>query len=135
MSRLFTFTIISLFFASSSVAQNQTEPYTLRSDQTEIRVWTSGSTTYARVKATFPDTSYYVDWGQVTSMDNFFSVDLPGTHSLGISFPEVTELSHIYELGTLASGSYTFNVSSRGAVVKALQFDRDQSVDHWEAVS
>ena len=136
MPRLFTPTIICLLlFASSSFAQNQTEPYILRSDQTEIRVWTSGPTTYARVKATFPDTSYYVDWGQVTSMNNVFSVDLPGTHSLGISFPEVTELSHVYELGTLASGSYTFNVSSRGAAVKSLQFDRDQSVEHWEALS
>jgi len=76
-----------------------------------------------------------VDWGQVTSTNNFFSVDLPGTHSLGISFPDVTELSHVYELGTLASGSYTFNVSSRGVVVESSQFDRDQSVEHWEVVS
>src|SRR5207302_6385153 len=120
MPRLFTPTIICLLlFASSSFAQNQTEPYTLRSDQTEIRVWTSGSATYARVKATFPDTGYYVDWGQVTRTSNFFNVDLRGTHSLGISFPDVIELSHVYELGTLASGSYSFDVSSRGTAVKS----------------
>ena len=117
MSRLFMPTIICLLlFASPSFAQNQTEPYTLTPAQTRVWIWTSGSTTYAEVRATFPEPNYSLDWGQATSTNDVLTVDIPGTHYLGVTFGVVTELSHVYQLGTLASGNYTFAVTSRARV-------------------
>ena len=136
MRALFFATIICLLvFARPSFAQlPPAGPYTLSSGQTEIRVWTSGSTTYARVKVTFGDGGYGLDWGQVTSTNNNFMVDIPASYSGG-GTTEIVEVSHVYQLGTLASGTYSFSVTSRGTAVKRLQFDRDQSIEHWQAVS
>ncbi len=130
-----------LFFASSSAsvrAQQETfVPITLNAAQTEIHLWTSGAgVTYARVKLTFAHGGFRVtDWGEPTRNGNNFAVDIKPEQWTGLSTQAIMYLTHVYELGTLPSGSYSFNVNSRGAAVRSEQFDPSQIVEHWQLVA
>ncbi|HEX8284081.1 MAG TPA: DUF4214 domain-containing protein [Pyrinomonadaceae bacterium] len=123
--------------APNATAQTETyEPYILRADQTDVRVWTSGETTHARVVLTFPTGGFRVTQvGPVTRQGNELSVDFVIDRWTGATTQAVVVKEYFFDLGALAPGAYTFTVKSRGANVKSASFDPSQIVEHWEETS
>jgi hypothetical protein len=130
---LITALFLLLFVALPASAAEEWLPYQPTPEETEIHVWTSGSTTLARVKFTFRDCgTRIIDWGSVQRSGNDFSVDIKAERWTGIVCLAITTAEHIYDLGTLSPGAYTFTVKSRGATIESSQFDPSQVVEHWE---
>jgi hypothetical protein len=124
---------LSLFVSLSARATEEFVPYQPTPAETEIHVWTSGNTTFARVKFTFRDCGpRIIDWGSVERSGNDFSVDVKAERWTGVVCAAITTYEHIYSLGTLAPGAYTFTVKSNGANILSRQFDPVQAVEHWE---
>jgi hypothetical protein len=81
-------------------------------------MWTQGNTSYAFVKLTFPDDGYRVaDWGQVFS--GFGANALIERNAATVSVPITT--AHIYNLGTLANGNYSFTFTSNRSAPQTAQ--------------
>jgi hypothetical protein len=99
---------------------------------TQIKVWTSGGNTYAKVLLTFPTGGWRVDWGQVTKAGNNFTADARVERYNGITTQAITYKENTYNLGALDPGSYTFTFKSYGVVMKSVQFDPTQVIEHWE---
>jgi hypothetical protein len=131
--RVLIVSILLLLFLSLSIRAEEYVPYQPLPSETEIHPWTSGSTTFVRVKFTFRDCgSRIIDWGTVERSGNDLSVDIKADRWTGVVCLAITTYEHVYELGTLAPGTYTFTVKSRGATIKSEQFDPAQIVEHWE---
>jgi len=124
---------------SAHAQVDQWVPYTIQPHQcTELRVWTSGDMTHARVVLTLPDLGYRItDWGQVERQGNGLSVDIKAEDWTGGSGQMIQVLEQFYDLGPLPSqpGAYSFTVRSRGAQVCRVDFDPTQIVEHWEEAS
>ena len=137
-----TLAIIFWLLAMTVSAHAQAEqwvPHTIPPQQlTELRVWTSGDRTHARVLVTFPDLGYRItDWGTVERQGRSLSIDIKAERWTGGSGQAIQVLEQFYDLGTLPSetGTFTFTVKSRGALVKSVEFDPRQIVEHWEETS
>jgi len=92
--------------------------------QAEVRTWTLSDATSVYVKIIFADASYRVaDWGQAARSGTDFVVNLvvertPGAATVAAQ----TTTAHIYALGALAAGNYTFTVNNGGTLVKSQAF-------------
>jgi hypothetical protein len=90
---------------------------------TDIVISTSGGNTSAEVKLTCPNTGYRVtDWGAVARTDNQFSVDAKVERWTGVSAQMIMTITHVYALGAISPGTYSFAVKVYGSVVKTQQF-------------
>ena len=90
---------------------------------TEILISTNGGNTSADVRLTVPNAGFRVaDWGVVTRMDREFSVDAKVERWTGVSAQVITTLTHVYALGALAPGVYSFAVKAYGTVLGRVQF-------------
>ena len=132
--RAFTVLILLLFFVVLPArAAEEYLPYQPTPAETEIHVWTSGNTTLARVKFTFRDCgSRVIDWGAVERQGNNLSVDIKAERWTGVVCLAITTAEHIYNLGQLQPGAYTFTVKSRGTPIESAQFNPAEIVEHWE---
>jgi hypothetical protein len=99
---------------------------------TQIKVWTSGGNTYAKVVLTFPTGGWRVDWGQVTKSGNNFTAEARVERYNGPTTQAITYKENTYNLGALEPGSYTFTFKSFGVAMKSVQFDPAQVIEHWE---
>lgn len=130
---LATFIFLLLLTVLPARAAEEWLPYTPTPAETEIHVWTSGSKTFARVKFTFSACgTRIIDWGEVERNGNNLSVDIKMERWTGIVCVAITTAENIYDLGTLAPGTYTFTVKSRGKTIESAQFDPAQVVERWE---
>lgn len=90
---------------------------------TDIVIATAGGNTSAEVKLTCPNTGYRVlDWGQVGRTDNEFFVDAKVERWTGMSAQMITTIAHVYALGAIPPGTYSFAVKVYGSVVRRQQF-------------
>ncbi|HYG81517.1 MAG TPA: DUF4214 domain-containing protein, partial [Pyrinomonadaceae bacterium] len=132
-------TLLLLAAAPPAPAQTETfEPFALRADMTDVRVWTSGERTHARVVLTFPMGGFRVtDVGPVRRQGNDVSVDFTIDRWTGPVTQALVVREFFFDLGALPSepGTFTFTVKSRGANVKSVAFDPRQVVEHWEEAS
>ncbi|HKR00589.1 MAG TPA: hypothetical protein VJT09_07940 [Pyrinomonadaceae bacterium] len=130
--------LLSLAFLSLSAprALAQTEKWEPATTgfATEIKVWTSGGNTFAKVRLTFPSGGWRVDWGQLTRTGNNFVADARVERWTGVSTQAIVIKENDYNLGALAPGTYTFTFNSYGVAVKSLQFDPSQVSERWEPV-
>jgi hypothetical protein len=99
---------------------------------TQVKVWTSGGNTYAKVLLTFPTGGWRVDWGQLTRVGNTFTADARVDRYNGLTTQAITYKENTYNLGALEPGTYTFTFKSHGVVMKSQQFDPSKVVEHWE---
>jgi hypothetical protein len=98
-------------------------PFIPAAQQTDLDILSCGGRTFAKVKLTFNDGGYRVtDWGQPARAGSDFSVDIKAERWTGISIQVITFAEYVYDLGTLAPGTYNFNLTSRGTLVKSKQF-------------
>jgi hypothetical protein len=96
----------------------------LTSDRVGVAIYTSSDgSTHSKIGLYFPDTGYSVtNWGEVTRSGNDFSIDIKAEHFTGESVAHTTLVDHDYQLGTLASGSFTLTVKMYGTTVKTQAF-------------
>jgi len=89
-------------------------------NQIELDVLSCGDKSFAKVRITFNDSGYRVaDWGQVEKSNNNLSVDIKAERMVGgLSAQVITSFDRVYDLGTLAPGTWNFIVKSRGATLK-----------------
>lgn len=123
-SRPLMFVALVFFFcaAHTTVVGETWEPVST-GFATDIAISTSGGNTSAEVKLTCPNTGYRVtDWGSVVRTDNEFSVDAKVERWTGVSAQMIITITHVYSLGALAPGTYSFAVKAHGSVVKTQQF-------------
>jgi uncharacterized protein (TIGR03437 family) len=121
-----------LFSANNIHAQTETwEPATTRFT-TEIKVWTSSGSTYAKVRLTFSTGGYRVDWGQIVRTGNNFVADARVERWTGMTTQAITFKENTYNLGALSPGSYTFTFKSYGVAQKSQQFDPSLIAERWE---
>src|SRR5687768_18164789 len=115
--------LLLLLAAAAPPASAQTEtfePFALRADMTDLRVWTSGEKTHARVVITFPTGGYRVNSaGPVTRQGNDVSVDYVIDRWTGGTTQSLVIREDFFDLGALEPGTYTFTVKSRGTNVKS----------------
>jgi len=62
------------------------------------------------------------DWGEVTRVDNRFTVDAKTQSHSNLCAPMLHSEAHEYELGRLADGDYTFTFMAWGDEVMTLEF-------------
>jgi hypothetical protein len=122
-----------LLFSTARAQQEGYVPATNGFD-TQIKVWTSGGNTYAKVLLTFPTGGWRVDWGQVARAGNNFTADARVERYNGMTTQAITYQENTYNLGALEPGTYTFTFKSYGVVMKSRTFDPAQVVEHWEPV-
>jgi hypothetical protein len=123
-----------LFFSTARSARAEGYVPATSGFDTQIKVWTSGGNTYAKVVLTFPTGGWRVDWGQVSRVGNNFTADAHVERWNGITTQAITYQENTYNLGALEPGTYTFTFKSYGVVMKSVQFDPTQVVEHWEPV-
>ena len=90
---------------------------------TDIAISTSDGNTFAEVRLTCPNSGYRVAaWGALARSDNEFSADAKVERWTGVSAQMITTITHVYALGALSPGTYSFAVKAYGSVVKTQQF-------------
>lgn len=115
-------TINSQQFDPSQVVE-QWEAVTLSSDRVGIIISTTNGLTSARVILRLPDVGYSVrDWGQFARSGNDYSDDIKLEHFVGQSQPSSIIAEQEYQLGALASGTYSFTVRISGSTIRIQQF-------------
>jgi hypothetical protein len=129
--------LLLVLAAPAAAAQTETyEPYILRADQTEVRIWTAGDGTHARVVLTFPTGGFRItDISPVTRQGNELSVDFVIDRWTGGVTQSIVVREYFFDLGALEPGTFTFTVRSRGHNVRGVTFDPSQIVEHWEGAS
>lgn len=121
-SRLLLLVILFFCVASTSVAAETWEPVST-GFATDIAISTSGGNSSAEVKLTCPNSGYRVtDWGAVVRSGNEFSADAKVERWTGVSAQVITTITHVYALGALSPGTYSFVLKAHGSVVKTQQF-------------
>lgn len=121
-----------LSFAPELRAQTETWQPATSGFSTEINIWTSGGTAYAKVRLTFPTGGWRVDWGQVSRAGNDFTASAKVEHWDGITTQAITYQEQTYNLGALTPGTYTFTFKSHGVVIRSQQFEPALIAEHWE---
>ena len=97
--------------------------YVPSADQTAITVQAGAQPTTSHVVLTFASDGYRVsDWGQVARQGDTFVVDARVEQWTGATSQVVTSLAHDYDLGTLATGSYSFTFKAWGQTVETQPF-------------
>ena len=108
---------------SSAFQNGEIRGHFLAQPASEIRVWTTQGRTYALVKLAFPYGSYRIaDWGQVTRSGNDFTVDAALEPTDDPASPVSYDNTHIYDLGPLTTGSYTFTLKVSRGVARSQDF-------------
>jgi hypothetical protein len=99
-------------------------PTVLAADQVQvIKTWSLSGRSYAYVKLLFPNAGYrVVSWGQPVSSGNDFSADAVVERSTGGAVQAVLTTAHIYDLGPVTAGDYTFTFKNSGVAVKSHGF-------------
>ncbi|HVQ36008.1 MAG TPA: DUF4214 domain-containing protein, partial [Pyrinomonadaceae bacterium] len=111
-----------------TITDNETGPPTwqgvvLATNEAEIKTWTTGGRTYAYLKLLYPNAGYRVtDFGQAVQSGNDFTANATVEKYNGPSVQAVTSTAGIYDLGTLAPGSYNFTWKNTGTTVKTQAF-------------
>jgi hypothetical protein len=124
--------LLLLIFSNISLHAQGFEPAT-SGFTAEIRVWTSGGNTYAKVRLTFPNLGYRVsDWGQIVRSGNSFTADAKVERYMGASGQAIMFKENTYTIGALQPGLYTFTFKSYGVTIKTQQFDPAQVEERWE---
>jgi dipeptidyl aminopeptidase/acylaminoacyl peptidase len=92
--------------------------------QAETKAWTRDNRTSAFVKLTFPGNAYEVaDWGRVVrSGNNFVATGRIEKIAAAQLVRAQTTTAHIYDLGTLAAGSYSFTYKSNDTPAQVVTF-------------
>ena len=91
--------------------------------EVKLEAWTTEGKTSVKVTLIFPTAGFrVVDWGQVVRSGNDFSVDAKVEMWTEGSAQVITTVTHIYDLGAIAPGGYTFTFKSWGAAVKTISF-------------
>lgn len=128
--------VLVLFCCAGGTVRAQTWEPATTGFSTEIRIWTTGGSSFAEVRLTFANTGYRVtDWGSVARNGNDLSVDAKVERWTGISAQVVTIAEHTYNLGPLTPGAYSFTFKSYGVAIKSQQFDPATAVEKWEPAS
>jgi hypothetical protein len=132
-------TLLLLTAAPPVPAQTETfEPFILRADMTDVRVWTAEERTHARVILTFPMGGFRItEVSPVTRQGNDLSVDFTIDRWTGGVTQGIVVKEFFFDLGALPAepGTFTFTVRSRGTHVKSVAFDPRQIVARWEEAS
>ena len=98
-------------------------PLKLSSSQVILDVLTCGGRTFITVKVAVGLCDRVVDWGQVEKSGNDFAADIKAETLPGaLCGPVAFRKEHVYDLGVLAPGTYSFTVTSRGLLVNTKQF-------------
>ncbi len=98
-------------------------PATFEHVEVKLEALTTDGKTSVKVTLTFPTAGFrVVDWGQVVRSGSDFSVDAKVEMWTEVSAQVITTATHIYDLGAIAPGGYTFTFKSWGAAVKTLSF-------------
>jgi Tol biopolymer transport system component len=98
-------------------------PFNPSATQTALEVVSCGGKTWIKAKITFNDAGFRVaDWDQVARTGNSFAADIKAERYTELSAQVITFAEHVYELGELAPGNYSFSLMSRGTFVKSIQF-------------
>lgn len=131
---LLTLLACALLLSSARTLQAQTETWQPATSgfSTEINIWTSGGTTYAKVRLTFPTGGWRVDWGQLTRAGNDFTANAKVERWNGVTTQALTYAENTYNLGALSAGAYTFTFKSFGTVIRSQQFEPASIEEHWE---
>lgn len=122
--RALIFLVLSLFFCGEHAsAFGETWEPVSTGFQTDIAILSSAGNTSAEVKLTCPNTGYRVtDWGVVARSDNEFSADAKVERWTGASAQMIMTIAHVYPLGALAPGTYSFALKVYGSVIKTQTF-------------
>jgi hypothetical protein len=99
---------------------------------TEIRFWTTGGNTFAKVRLTFPTGGWRVDWGQVSREGDNFTANAKVERWTGIVTQAITHAENTYQLGPLSPGNYTFTFKSWGVTIRSEQFNPGLIAERWE---
>ncbi len=97
-------------------------------DDVEILATTSEGVTAILVTLRFRTLCERVaDWGEVTRVENAFSVDAKTQSYRNVCAPMGRSETHEYELGHLAGGDYEFTFMAWGRTVKTVEFTLPQT--------
>jgi hypothetical protein len=95
----------------------------LTQGQVDLKSWTMTGRTSIYIKLTFPDAGFRVtNWGTPARAGNAFTVDTVVQRFNGVSAQFINNTAQIWDLGTLAGGSYTFAFRNSGTTVETLNF-------------
>jgi hypothetical protein len=120
--RPFLLAVLTLLFCGTTAFAETWEPVST-GFSTDIVITTSASNRSAEVRLTCPNTGYRVtDWGTVVRTDNEFAVDAKVERWTGVSAQMIMTISHVYALGALPPGTYSFVVKAYGTVMKRQSF-------------
>jgi hypothetical protein len=99
--------LLLLAAATPAPAQTETfEPYALRADQTDIRVWSSAGGAHARVVLTFPMGGFRIDSvSPVTRQGDDLFVDFRIDRWTGPVTQAVVVREFFFDLGALGAGA------------------------------
>jgi hypothetical protein len=117
------FPLVLLFCGAGQSAIAETWEPVSTGFATQITVSTSGGNTSVQVTLTCPNAGYRVlDWGQIVRTGNDFSVDARVERWTGVSAQMIITISHVYGLGALTPGTYSFAFKANGVAVKTEPF-------------
>lgn len=97
-------------------------PFDPPSNEAGIDVIACGARSFAKVKLTLPASDRIVDWGQVVNSANDPSADIKVERWTGVSIASIYTAEHVFDLGTLAAGTHSFALKSRGLLLTSKQF-------------
>ena len=95
----------------------------LTANQVDLKSWTRAGRTSIYAKLTFPDAGFRVtNWGTPARSGNDFTVNTTVQRFNGISAQMINNTAQIWDLGTLAAGTYSFAFRNGGTTVETLNF-------------
>jgi hypothetical protein len=135
-----TLAILILLLLASANASAQTEqfvPYQPTAEQTQVRVWTSGQNTFARVTLTFPSSGFRAVGSGLARQGNNISGEINFERWTGAVLTVITYHEQVFNLGPIGAetGTYTFTFRSRGVPVKSVTFVPAAVAERWEETS
>ncbi len=115
--------LVFFFFAAPTTVIAETWEPISTGFATDVVISTSGGNTSAEVRLTCPNTGYRViDWGTVGRSNNEFSADTKVERWTGVSAQMIMTITHVYALGGLSPGTYSFAIKAYGSIIKIQQF-------------
>lgn len=104
-------------------AEEQWIPYVPLPDQVDLEFWIEDQVAYVEVSVTFYDAGYNVsDWGDVVKDGYEIWADSEIWDWTGPAALVITTLCHIYNLGELEHGTYTFTFKAWSLPVESIVF-------------
>ncbi len=128
--------LILVILVSLTVDVNQAEekwvPYQPDPKQVTVRVNEVDGKIFVETSITFKNAGFYVDWNSVAQNDSSFYVYVKVKAWTGPSAQVITQKTHVYNLGSLPPGSYSFVFNVNGNPVKTVKFKVEPS---WFEIS